>query len=96
MGIILALLINNAVLHKIGETYPLYVAMIVLGLGFGVLCCILYRHLTIISTSFIGSYAMIRPFGWLFGEFPNEFALAKQIEYGNLNRIPDEFYIYFF
>lgn len=40
-------------------------------------------------------YSLCVPAGWIAGHYPNEFAIAKQIKMGQLQTIPNEFYLYF-
>ncbi len=56
--------------------------------------CWFKEIITIVSTSFVGAYAIIRPFGWIAGHFPNEFTVAKEISYNKLKGMPNEFYLY--
>lgn len=37
---------------------------------------------------------LIRPFGWIIGDFPNELAIAKEMKYGTLTSVPSLFYLY--
>lgn len=46
------------------------------------------------STSLAGSYMIVRPISWIFGGFPNEFALEEMIENGEAKFIPWAFFLY--
>jgi len=79
LGTILAFFLNQIALYRIVTTpaaLPLYIAIGVLGVAFGVLSCFIWQYLVMISTGIVGAYAMIRPLAWWLGYFPNEFALA--------------------
>jgi hypothetical protein len=77
IGIILALLMNNTFLYKLASSYALIVSICSIGLVFGVAGIFLHGFVTIVSSSIICSYMMIRPLGWYIGDWPNEFTLVK-------------------
>lgn len=81
LGAIIAFLMNNVLLYKISSnsssSVPLWIAIILFGTLCGLASCVFWRVLVIVATSFVGSYFMIRPFGWVAGHYPNEFTIAK-------------------
>jgi len=88
---------NNAFFYKIQLTNPsviLWVTVGVLGISMGVLSCFFKKHCVMICSGLVGAYLTIRPFGWLFGSFPNELELAEQMKYGVLMKVPSIFYVY--
>eukprot|EP00825_Cyclidium_porcatum_P011605 TRINITY_DN1596_c0_g1_i1.p3 TRINITY_DN1596_c0_g1~~TRINITY_DN1596_c0_g1_i1.p3 ORF type:complete len:178 (-),score=42.46 TRINITY_DN1596_c0_g1_i1:104-637(-) len=85
----------NAEYMGSSSSVPLWIAIILFGTLCGLASCVFWRVLVIVATSFVGSYFMIRPFGWVAGHYPNEFTIAKQIKMGELQSIPNEFYLYF-
>jgi len=96
-GIVIALLMNNAIFYKIqltNTTVILWVTVAVLGVTMGVLSCFFKKHCVMICSGIVGAYLVIRPFGWLFGSFPNELELAEQVKYGVLMKVPSIFYVY--
>lgn len=99
LGTIIAFLINNVLLFRIQSnstsSVPLWIAIIIFGTLCGLSSCIFWKMLVIVSTSFVGAYFIVRPFGWVAGHYPNEFSVAKQIRMGELLNIPNEFYLYF-
>jgi hypothetical protein len=71
LGIIISFMLNNAALSKIdtGDNHiMLWLTMSLFGILFGILSCYLHEHLTIVATSLIGAYCIIRPFGFFLGE----------------------------
>lgn len=79
LGVVLALLLNNAFLYKIkfaNSSVVLWITIAVLATGMGVLSCFYYKYCVMVCTGFIGSYCIIRPFGWIIGSFPNELQIA--------------------
>lgn len=48
----------------------------------------------IVSTGFVGSYMVIRSISGIFGNYPNEFELAQLMKYGELEKVPWQFYVY--
>lgn len=77
LGTALAFLLNNAVLHKLEKDYVIWVSILVLGSLGGIGSFIFHRHVVILATSFVGAYAIVRPFGWIADGFPNEFTLVE-------------------
>lgn len=55
----------------------------------------LKNTITIFSTSLTGSYMLVRPLGWMIGDYPNEFSLVKEIKYGLISTVPKVMYLYF-
>lgn len=43
----------------------------------GIVSCFFYKHIMIIGSGLVGSYAIVRPMGWLIGHYPNEFKIAQ-------------------
>jgi len=98
LGVILSLLLYNAILFKI-QTNPaelvLLITLGVLGIGFGVLALVFYKHVIIVATSLIGSYCFVRSLSLVIGGFPNEIQLIKQIQTQDYNFATHwPFYIY--
>jgi hypothetical protein len=63
MGIILALLLNNAILYKFKTNPPellLYFTVMILGMIGGLLSCCFWEKMVILSTSVIGAYLFVR------------------------------------
>ena len=94
IGIILALLMNNTILYKLGSNNALIISISVIGIVFGVAGIFFHGFVTILASSVIGSYMMIRPLGWFIGEWPNEFTLVKMIKYKIVHDLPIVFYLY--
>lgn len=98
LGVVIALLLYNAVLYKISTNHDEIVLWVTVALcagSMGVMSCFYYRYCVIICTSFIGSYCLIRPLGWILGDFPNELEIAQEIKYGTLTSVPALYYLYF-
>jgi hypothetical protein len=98
LGVILALLLYNAILFKIQSNPAELVLLItlgVLGVGFGVLALVFYKHVIIIATSLIGSYCFVRSLSLVIGGFPNEIQLIQQVQTQDYNFATHwPFYIY--
>ena len=94
IGIILALLMNNTILYKLGSNNALIISISVIGIVFGVAGIFFHGFVTILASRVIGSYMMIRPLGWFIGEWPNEFTLVKMIKYKIVHDLPIVFYLY--
>jgi len=98
LGTILSLILFNAFLYKIQVDPPellLYISMGILGLFFGVLAIVFYQVFVIISTSICGAYITVRAISLPIGGFPNEFAIAEQIQNSNLGfTVQWQFYVY--
>lgn len=74
LGIVVAFILNNALFHRIdtgGSSLVLMISVGVFGLMLGILSFYLHEHLVIISSSVIGGYSIIRPFGFFFNDYPN-------------------------
>jgi len=86
-GYLLGSLLYTMFLHYIdnGATWVLYTTCGILATVFGLLGLIIKNVVTIIVTSFIGSYLLIRTISIFAGGFPNEFILAEQIKMNNYN-----------
>ncbi|KAL4450766.1 hypothetical protein ABPG74_011608 [Tetrahymena malaccensis] len=98
LGIVLALLFNNAFLYKIqvgNQFVVLWITIGILAIFMGLMSFFFYRHCVMVCTGFIGSYCMIRPFGWILGDFPNELQIAQELKYGQITSVPNLFYLYF-
>jgi len=61
---------------------------------FGVLTVAFFRYFGIITTSLLGSYAMVRTLSVLIGGYPNEFDLYEHIKYFGNSGVDWRFYIY--
>lgn len=75
LGVVIALLLNNAFLYKIQLTnnfVVLWLTIGVLSILLGVLSCFFYKYCVMVCTGIVGAYAIVRPFGWILGSFPNE------------------------
>ena len=97
-GIIIAFLLNNAFLHRIpsnNDYTTIWVSICIFGGLFGLGSFCVGRFVRIFSTSLIGAYCIIRPFGWIVGNYPNEFTIAKEVSYGKIDKIKPDFYLYF-
>ena len=98
LGFVLAFIINNLFLYKIEVSPPgllLYFLMAILGIIFAIMSMCMWRHICIISTSFLGSYLVIRSLSLYIGGYPNELTLDKQIQYKELANVGWQFYVYF-
>ncbi|KAL4495089.1 hypothetical protein ABPG72_015789 [Tetrahymena utriculariae] len=98
LGIVLALLFNNAFLYKIqveNQFVVLWITIAILAIFMGLMSFFFYRHCVMVCTGFIGSYCLIRPFGWILGDFPNELQIAQELKYGQISSVPNLFYLYF-
>lgn len=94
-GIIVAVLLNQILLYKIASQATIWVSVILISLAFGLIGFYLKNTITIFSTSLMGGYLLIRPLGWLVGDYPNEFSLVKEIKYGLITSVPKVMYLYF-
>lgn len=81
-GLIIGLVLYSAVLFLAsqGRSWVLILLEVVLGLGCGVTMYIMKANGIIISTSFIGSYMIIRACSWFIGGYPNEMTLYEQLK----------------
>jgi len=77
-GFLLGTLLYTTFLHYIGggAEWVLYTTCGVLAFVFGMLGLVIRAFIAIITTSFIGSYLLIRVISIFAGGFPNEFTLA--------------------
>lgn len=73
LGMVLALIFHNAILYMIKTDPPemgLMMEILIVGLLAGMLSCCLWRKIVILSTSFLGSYILVRGVSLLFGGYP--------------------------
>ena len=97
IGVILSFILNNIALYRIKSsisTLPLLITIAALGIAFGLLALFFKKSLVIIATSFIGAYCSIRALSWYLGAFPNEFLIAKQVQYGSGITVQWQYYVY--
>jgi hypothetical protein len=64
--------------------YGLVFVLIVIGV---LLTWVLHDQILILSTSFCGAYGVIRAASLIFGGYPNEFTMAKEIEDGTFKTV---------
>lgn len=98
LGVIISLILYNAVLYKI-HTDPAEIVLLVtigvLGLLGGLLSLKFYKHVVIVSTSLGGSYAFVRALSLVIGGFPNEIKLINEIQLQNYDfSVEWPFYVY--
>lgn len=93
-GFLLGVLLNETVVWLAGQAWLFWVINIVLALIFFLLGLKFFDHAVMISTSFIGSYMIMKGIGMMAGGFPNIYVLIKMIEDGAMDSIDPVFYAY--
>lgn len=81
LGAFAFLLIYNALLFAT-PTYILYIGMALWGIATGILVFIIFETLIIITTSFLGSYLMVRGISHWIGGFPSEILIYELLKSG--------------
>lgn len=71
LGTIIAFILNSSFLYYFESRLALLLCIILFGLSLGIFSCFFWDHLVIVSTGVVGAYAIIRPFGYIFPDFPN-------------------------
>lgn len=73
VAVIFSLLLQNSVLYLTGNLLAFYITFGVTGLIMVIISLLALKNFIIISTSFIGSFWLIRPLGFFLTGYPNEF-----------------------
>ena len=88
------MVVNETVLYKTGSLWWFWGV----GLGFALLAALLtfviYNHVIILTTSFMGAYLFWRGISMYLGGFPNEFNLIDQVAAGATDSVNPWFYAY--
>lgn len=95
-GFLLGVLINETVMWLAGSAVLFWVINVVMALVFFAIGYKFFDQAVMISTSFIGSYMMMKGVGIMAGGFPNIYVLIKMIEDGAIESIDPVFYAYLF
>lgn len=88
-GVILSLLLQNAVFVYTKTLVPFYVCIGVLCFICGVAGIMGFKYFIIVSTSFISGFLLVRPLGFYLPYYPNEFNFYKESE-----PMPWQYYLY--
>ena len=78
-GFMLGLLLNETVLYKAESEILFWCVGIACGIVCALLTFVIYNHIIIISTAFMGAYFFWRGISLYAGGYPNEFELIKQV-----------------
>lgn len=93
-GFMLGLVLNEAVLYLLENTYVFWCVCIGCALVAAVLVFVAYNHAIILATSLVGSYFFVRGISLYAGGWPNEYLILKQIKAGVITSEPWTFYVY--
>ncbi len=93
-GFLLGFLLNEMVLYKVESQALFWSVNVGCAIAAAVLSFFLYEHVLILTTSFAGSYMLVRGISFYAGGFPNEFTLADQIKAGDTDAFTNWFYLY--
>ena len=93
-GFMLGLLINETVLYKAKSEALFWCVGIAVAIVFALLTFIIYNHVLINATAFMGAYFFWRGISLYLGGFPNEFELIKQVQEGAAPHVERWFYAY--
>ena len=80
IGLIIALTLNNVAFYRIDSdppTLPLFIALPILCVAFGIVTICVKKTFIIFATSLIGAYMCLRALSWHLGAFPNEFLYSR-------------------
>ena len=93
-GFTLGMVVNETVLYKTGSLWWFWGV----GLGFALVAALLtfviYNHVIILTTSFLGAYLFWRGISMYLGGFPNEFNLIDEVAAGATDSVNPWFYAY--
>ena len=89
VGVIISLLLQNAVLVYSNSLIGLYVCLGVLCFICGVAGIMGFKYFIIVSTSLMSGFLLIRPMGFFLPYYPNEFNFYK-----NSEKMPWQYYLY--
>ena len=81
-GFMIGLLINETFLYKTASELWFWGLGLGCAIVAGLLTFVIYNHVIILTTSFMGAYLFWRGISMYAGAFPNEFDLIKQVQAG--------------
>ena len=93
-GFMIGVLVNEMALYKVGSPALFWCVCLACAAVAAILTFVIYNHVLIIMTAFIGGYAFWRGISMYAGGFPNEFTLAEEIKAGSIDSITPWFYAY--
>ena len=93
-GFLLGFLLNEMVLYKVESQVLFWCVNVACAATAAILSFFLYEHVLIMTTSFAGSYMLVRGISFYAGGFPNELTLADQIKAGDTDAFTNWFYLY--
>lgn len=93
-GFLLGFMINEMALYHVESQALFWSVNAACAITAAVLSFFFYEHVLINTTSFGGSYMLVRGISFYAGGFPNEFTLADQIKAGDTEAFTNWFYLY--
>ena len=93
-GYSLGLLLYNAFLYKIDSQVFFWCFTLGMALVAGLLVCVAFEHILILSTAMAGSFLAIAGIGLVAGGYQNPFTIVEEVKQGVYTSINPVFYAY--
>jgi hypothetical protein len=93
-GFLFGILLNEAFFYNTSVGYIFWIISVAAALIMAGLVFVVYNHVVILSTSFVGAYLFVRGISLWAGGYPNEYILMKEIKSGIVVTVPLSYYFY--